>query len=52
MIKAVIFLAILYLVIHSLILFKNNNKNDNQNKSRFKVPNKDKIKDADFEDAE
>jgi len=49
--KIIISLAIIYFIIN---LFTSFRKNTNQKivKDKFKVPNKDKIKDAEFEDAE
>ena len=49
--KIIISLSIIYFIINLFGLFK---KNTNQKivKDKFKAPNKDKIKDAEFEDAE
>ncbi len=49
--KIIISLSIIYFIINLFGLFK---KNTNQKivKDEFKAPNKDKIKDAEFEDAE
>ena len=49
--KIIISLVIIYFIINLFTSFK---KNTNQKivKDKFKAPNKDKIKDAEFEDAE
>lgn len=49
-IKIIISLVVIYFLINLFTSFK---KNSNQKvvKNKFKAPNKDKIKDAEFEDA-